>query len=249
MPAGMSNSEELRGEIGAMDASLVRMEQLFVRRLDDLEAIIRQGLSRNNSINSNQASGLSIADDPQAEGSAAIDMGALTIDYAHVLGFGSFGNVCGGVLKSPQGPLLVAVKVSNRTLDRAVLAEVRREVRTLKLLSLHPGIVRMHGANFDSTLGRICIVFERASGSLYEHLHGKDVPSLADSSVQGKLFIMSSLAKTLEFVAGSGLVHRDIKSQNVLVFQSDVPGGGITLKLSDFGIARMATDQVRRSAV
>jgi serine/threonine protein kinase len=218
-----------------MNSRLQQMEDMLKRRLDDIEACLRGEIERT-----------SKAGDGDVDRVDDIDMRALKFQKTAVslLGHGAFGDVYLGV----YGDIAVAVKVATRTLEETTLRELKKEVVTLNILSRYPGIVRTFGANFDPRRGDLCIVFELAQGTLYDALYNvknSRLPSTFQLPDELKLFALSSVAKALAFVASANIIHRDIKPQNILVFLPLGSYDSPTFKLSDFGIAKNVSDNVR----
>jgi serine/threonine-protein kinase len=103
-----------------------------------------------------------------------------------------------------------------------------REARALAALS-HPNIVAVTDSG---TAGdTLYLVMELLEGeSLSERL--KRGPLEPDEA----LAILGQLLLALSFVHERGLVHRDVKPGNV--FLQNVPGGGVQVRLLDFGLAK-----------
>jgi serine/threonine protein kinase len=122
----------------------------------------------------------------------------------------------------------VAVKVLAEHLDTPGFRErFMREARLAAQLS-HPNIVQVFDVGEDD--GRPFIVMECVEGStLADELKARgplDPTEVVDLALQ--------VCGGLEHAHGAGLVHRDIKPQNLLLR----PDG--TVKIADFGIARAA---------
>jgi serine/threonine protein kinase len=90
----------------------------------------------------------------------------------------------------------------------------------------HPGIILLMGV--VSRRDNLCIVTELIEhGSLFELLHRRK--ALSESQKEKVLW---QLAQVLAYLHAHGVVHRDIKSHNVMVTaQADI-------KLIDFGLCR-----------
>lgn len=122
---------------------------------------------------------------------------------------------------------LVAVKVLRETLtsDPEFLARFQQEARAAANLA-HPNIVTVHDFGRDG--GRYYIVME--------HIEGQDLKTLikeaAPFSVEYALDLAIQICAGVGYAHRAGLVHCDIKPQNILV-----TGDG-RVKITDFGIAR-----------
>jgi eukaryotic-like serine/threonine-protein kinase len=111
--------------------------------------------------------------------------------------------------------------------DADLLVRFRREAQVVARLD-HPCIVRLIDEGADDDDGPY-IVFELVEGTTLKALirqRGHLSPAEAAS-------IASQIARGLELAHRSGIVHRDIKSHNILVTDDGVA------KLTDFGIARL----------
>ena len=119
----------------------------------------------------------------------------------------------------------VAIKVlqPQYAADTAFVARFDREARAIAALN-HPGIVQIYDVGNEA--GTPYIVEEFVDGQpLKELLRGGPLPTdrIIDVGVQ--------VAKALDYAHHAGVIHRDVKPQNILVS----PRG--QAKLVDFGIA------------
>jgi tRNA A-37 threonylcarbamoyl transferase component Bud32 len=121
----------------------------------------------------------------------------------------------------------VALKVLHQqyTEDDEYVERFRREARAVAALS-HPNIVTVidrgeHG-------GRQFIVFEYVDGDNLKQVIERRGPAPVETALE----LAIQIARGLSFAHQNGLVHRDVKPQNVLL------NGDGQAKVTDFGIAR-----------
>ena len=120
----------------------------------------------------------------------------------------------------------VAIKVLHEhySRDDDYVERFRREARAAAKLS-HPNIVTV--IDRGEADGRQFIVFEYVDGENLKQL----VTSRGRLPVRDALELGIQIGRALAFAHAQGLVHRDVKPQNVLLGDGDV-------KVTDFGIAR-----------
>jgi serine/threonine protein kinase len=144
-----------------------------------------------------------------------------------ILGQGAYGDVHLGV---PLAGAKVAIKIlnANAARDADTVARFNREADTARRLE-HPSIVRI--IDVGSSRGRHYIVMELVrGGSLRRLLDREDAPPAMVLSV------LADAATALAFAHAQGVVHRDVKPENVLLTKAG------RAKIADFGLAR-ALDQ------
>jgi predicted Ser/Thr protein kinase len=132
---------------------------------------------------------------------------------------------------------LVAIKVlpPGSATDAGVLERFRREAKTVASLQ-HPGIVPLHA--FGERRGLAWFVMGYVRGeSLGARL---DRETMLD--VETTRTMLAQVADALDHAHKQGIVHRDIKPDNILI--DDTSGRAL---LTDFGIARADTLQAGTS--
>ena len=147
-----------------------------------------------------------------------------------IVGSGGFATVY-LALQEPVGRQ-VAVKVLHRSLpDPAARKRFFQEARVIAGLT-HPATVTLHDFG------------EEADGTLYavmERVRGVELDQLLQSdgvlSCTRAACLMASVLGSLAEAHHLGLVHRDIKPQNLLVVHD--PRGDERIKVLDFGIAKV----------
>jgi serine/threonine protein kinase len=113
-------------------------------------------------------------------------------------------------------------------IGEGIRQRVLREARITAKLN-HPNVITVHDSFIEN--GLPCIVMELAFGSLADwvRLHGPLAPAQLQPALHGVL-------DALETAHHLGVIHRDIKPQNLLI------GSTGALKLADFGIAHHLAD-------
>jgi serine/threonine-protein kinase len=121
----------------------------------------------------------------------------------------------------------VAIKILHERFvdDPEYVERFRREARAVARLS-HPHIVTVIDRGEDG--GRQYIVFEHVDGENLKELVARTGPLPVRRAVELALAVADGLA----FAHDHGLVHRDVKPQNVLLSREG------DVKVTDFGIAR-----------
>ncbi|XP_061183840.1 interleukin-1 receptor-associated kinase 4-like [Saccostrea echinata] len=144
-----------------------------------------------------------------------------------VIGRGGFGTVYKARF---QNNYVVAVKRLKDPEDPVMLKQFETELKTLAAYH-HENIVELVGYSIDGP--EKCLVYEfMPNGSLEDRLHCLNgTPPL---SWQLRLDIAYGTARGIVYLNDNGLVHRDIKSANVLLDEKFVP------KVGDFATARLA---------
>ncbi len=137
------------------------------------------------------------------------------------LGSGGMGSVYEAL--DPSTGRTVAVKVLHSA-STAATARFVREARALARLR-HPGVISVHEVGVDG--GRPFLVMDLVEGRTLDELveQGPLEPSRAAT-------IAASVADALAAAHSTGLVHRDVKPENILIEAGGAP------RLVDFGIVR-----------
>ena len=126
----------------------------------------------------------------------------------------------------PSAARHVAVKVLETTLDDESRPRFERECQLLGQLAAHPGICTLYTSGQTSD-DRPYLVLELCAGSLADRVRDE-----GPLSVEETVTLLRRVGTALAHSHARGIVHRDVKPENVLVTQFGDPA------LTDFGIAR-----------
>ncbi len=127
---------------------------------------------------------------------------------------------------------VVAVKIlKNEFADNDdFVRRFRNESKAIAVLS-HPNIVKIYDVGFSDKIQ--FIVMEYIDGiTLKEFMEQQGVLKWKDS-----VHFIIQILRALQHAHDRGIVHRDIKPQNIMLFQDG------TIKVMDFGIARFAREE------
>ena len=93
---------------------------------------------------------------------------------------------------------------------------------------IHPNIIKM--VDYSIQNKKLAIVLEYAdSGDLTQHL--KLLRSTKQLTELKKLSLVFEISKAIKYFHGQGVIHRDLKPQNIFIQNGRI-------KVGDFGLAR-----------
>ena len=130
-----------------------------------------------------------------------------------------------------EKPVAIKILKEEYAGNEEFLRRFKNESKAIAVFN-HPNIVRV----YDVCFGKVqAIVMEYIDGiTLKEFLERKGALSWNEA-----LYFAVQILRALQHAHGKGVVHRDIKPQNIML----LPDG--TIKVMDFGIARFARGEVR----
>ena len=159
-----------------------------------------------------------------------------------VLGSGAFATVKLCHLRSFKDEYRALKVVHKNHPDAAGERLLNDEIRAMRRIAGHVGVITCY--DIYETASSVYVVLELATGgTLLDHVleawnSGKQF-SEADASDA-----IRQLADAVHFIHSMGVVHRDIKPDNILLREKD----SFIIKLTDFGLAHMASLRGRARA-
>ncbi|XP_044468477.1 LEAF RUST 10 DISEASE-RESISTANCE LOCUS RECEPTOR-LIKE PROTEIN KINASE-like 1.3 isoform X2 [Mangifera indica] len=163
---------------------------------------------------------------------AELEQATDNFDSSKELGDGGFGTVYYGELKDGRS---VAVKRLYENTVRRV-EQFKNEIEILTRLR-HPNLVALYGCTSRHSRELLLVYEYIPNGTVADHLHG----SRANSGLLTwpiRLNIAIETAKALAFLHVSDVIHRDVKTNNILLDDN------FHVKVADFGLSRFFPDNV-----
>jgi serine/threonine-protein kinase len=172
-----------------------------------------------------------------------VEAGTLSGRYqtSERLGSGGMSNVYKATDLILERTVAVKILAEHLSDDERFVARFRREALAVAKL-IHPNIVQVYDTGVDE--GRHYIVMEYVQGRSGAQILQRQGPVGPDTAAE----IGVQACAGLDYAHRRGIIHRDVKPGNLMVTGGPVGGGEMTVKLTDFGIAR-AIEQTRITQV
>ncbi|HEX6229617.1 MAG TPA: protein kinase [Solirubrobacterales bacterium] len=157
------------------------------------------------------------------------------------LGSGGMSNVHRATDRILERTVAVKILAEHLADDERFVARFRREALAVAKL-IHPNIVQVYDTGIDGD--RHYIVMEYVEGQSGAQILQRQGP--LEPEVAAEIGIQACAG--LDYAHRRGIIHRDVKPGNLMIVGGPVGGGEMTVKLTDFGIAR-AIEQTRITQV
>lgn len=150
-----------------------------------------------------------------------------------VIGEGGYGVVYAA--SHERLPVKVAVKIlsRSRSYDAVAVARFKREVEAEAIVN-HPHVVKVLDYGHDAMAGYYIVM---------EYLVGQDVGGLLELGKQLHILdifaIIDQSGGALAAAHDLGIIHRDIKADNVFLVPDPMSPQGFSCRLLDFGVAKL----------
>jgi eukaryotic-like serine/threonine-protein kinase len=155
-----------------------------------------------------------------------------------VIGSGGMGQVYRGIHVILNRPAAVKVMSQRVAADTSFQDRFKREARSAAALD-HPNIVKVYDFGEEHSL--YYLVMELVPDGSLRTLLRRGAAG-APPSLTMLLTLVHQAAEAIGYAQTQGMVHRDIKPDNLLLQRETPPPGGsetFALKIADFGLARM----------
>ncbi|KAK9677604.1 hypothetical protein RND81_11G155000 [Saponaria officinalis] len=153
-------------------------------------------------------------------------------DASRELGDGGFGIVYYGKLRDGR-------EVAVKRLYEKNYKQVKQFMNEVKILTrlCHPNLVTLYGCTSQHSRDLLLVYEYISNGTVADHLHGDRSVSVALTWAI-RLKIAIETASALSYLHNSEIVHRDVKTNNILLTDN------FSVKVADFGLSRLFPVQV-----
>lgn len=156
-----------------------------------------------------------------------LEKATMNFDESRELGDGGFGTVYYGVLH--DGSLVAVKRLYENSCKR--MGQFMNEIQILAHLR-HKNLVTLYGCSSRKSRELLLVYEYVPNGTVADHLHGKLAES-CNLSWSTRLSIAVQTADALAYLHESDVIHRDVKTTNILL------GDNFQVKVADFGLSRL----------
>lgn len=151
-------------------------------------------------------------------------------EITELIGVGGMAEVYKGIDVIDNKSVAIKILKKEYAENEEFLRRFRNESKAVAVLS-HPNIVKIYDMGFSDKLQYI--VMEYIDGiTLKEYIEEEKILTWKDT-----VHFVIQILRALQHAHDKGIVHRDIKPQNIMMFSDG------TIKVMDFGIAKFAREE------
>ncbi len=151
-------------------------------------------------------------------------------EITELIGVGGMAEVYKGIDVIDNKTVAIKILKKEYAENEEFLRRFRNESKAIAVLS-HPNIVRIYDVGFSEKIQYI--VMEYIDGiTLKEYIEEEQILTWKDT-----VHFVIQILRALQHAHEKGIVHRDIKPQNIMMFTDG------TIKVMDFGIAKFAREE------
>ncbi len=151
-------------------------------------------------------------------------------EITELIGVGGMADVYKGTDVIDNKPVAIKILKNEFAENEDFLRRFRNESKAIAVLS-HPNIVKIYDVGFSDKIQYI--IMEYIDGiTLKEYIEEEQVLTWKDT-----VHFIIQILRALQHAHDKGVVHRDIKPQNIMMFTDG------TIKVMDFGIAKFAREE------
>jgi serine/threonine protein kinase len=160
------------------------------------------------------------------------ETGAKVLEYELTRRLGAGG--MGAVFEARAGERVVALKVLSKLDDLSLRMRFAREAEALARVDSHPNVLRIYGVHleFEPPFLLLELVQGRNLREVLREREGRPLP------LSRALEIARDLHSALRCLHENGVLHRDVKAENILIEE-----GSGRARLADFGLASIQDGQ------
>lgn len=156
-----------------------------------------------------------------------LEEATMHFDESRELGDGGFGTVYYGEL--PDGRSVAVKRLYENSYKR--MGQFTNEIQILAHLR-HKNLVTLYGCSSRRSRELLLVYEYVPNGTVADHLHGK-LTETRNLSWSTRLSIAVQAANALAFLHESDVIHRDVKTTNILLDDD------FQVKVADFGLSRL----------
>ncbi len=160
------------------------------------------------------------------------------------LGAGGMGVVYVGEHERLGKPVAIKVISPQLSLDRQIIQRFFNEATAATRIH-HPGIIEIFDYGEDEQTGSAYFVMELLAGEPLAARINREGQMQPEAIAQ----LGAQMADTLAAAHQAGIVHRDLKPDNIFLVPDRAVAGGVRVKILDFGIAKLISNQLEASSM